>query len=263
MLWRCSLTNPMNLTGRNILVTGAAQGIGLAAASLLVDLDAFVTLVDRNEDQLQEALKGLPADRVMAIAGSVTDRDVVADIVARSAARFGGVHGLVNNAGITRTAMIDKMTAEEWQAVIDVNLTGAFNVLQAVGIEMIGRAKGGEAEPGTIVNISSDAGRKGTIGQINYGAAKSGVLGLTMSAAREWGRHGIRVNSVAYGIVETDMTETVRSDKFRDRYLANIPLGRFLSKEEAAMSIAFLLGPASAFITGQHLSVNGGSHITA
>lgn len=253
----------MNLAGRNILVTGAAQGIGLATAALLADLDAFVTLVDRNEDQLQEALKTLPVDRTLAIAGSVTDRAFVAGMVAQSAARFGGVHGLVNNAGITRTAMIDKMTADEWQAVIDVNLTGAFNVLQAVGIEMIGRAKGGEADPGAIVNISSDAGRKGTIGQINYGAAKSGVLGLTMSAAREWGRHGIRVNSVAYGIVETDMTETVRSDKFRDRYLANIPLGRFLSKEEAANSIAFLLGPASAFITGQHLSVNGGSHITA
>src|SRR3546814_19626776 len=96
------------------------------------------------------------------------------------------------------------------------------------------RSKGGESDPGAIVNISSDAGRKGTIGQIIYGAAKSGVLGLTMSAAREWGRFGIRVNSVAYGIVETDMTETVRSEKFRDRYLSNIPLGRFLSAEEAA-----------------------------
>lgn len=257
------MTNPMKLSGRNIIVTGAAQGIGLATARCLVDLDACVTLVDRNETLLHQALDDLPADKAMAIAGSVTDRDFVADMVARSAARFGGVHGLVNNAGITRTAMIEKMTAEEWQAVIDINLTGAFNVLQAVGIEMIGRARGGEQDPGVIVNISSDAGRKGTVGQINYGAAKSGVLGLTMSAAREWGRYGIRVNSVAYGIVETDMTETVRSDKFRDRYLANIPLGRFLTKEEAANSIAFLLGPASAFITGQHLSVNGGSHITA
>jgi 3-oxoacyl-[acyl-carrier protein] reductase len=128
---------------------------------------------------------------------------------------------------------------------------------------MIGRARGGEADPGVIVNVSSDAGRKGTIGQINYGAAKSGVLGLTMSAAREWGRYGIRVNSVAYGIVETDMTETVRSDKFRDRYLAGIPLGRFLKPAEAALSIAFLISPASTNITGQHLSVNGGSHITA
>lgn len=257
------MTNPMNLTGRNVLVTGAAQGIGLATAKLLSALDANVTLVDRNDAALAEALADFPADRALTIAGSVTDRDFVTRMVAESAARFGGVHGLVNNAGITRTAMIDKMTIDEWQAVIDVNLTGAFNVLQAVGIEMIRRAKAGETDPGAIVNISSDAGRKGTIGQINYGAAKSGVLGLTMSAAREWGRHGIRVNSVAYGIVETDMTETVRSEKFRDRYLSNIPLGRFLSAEEAANSIAFLISSAGSFITGQHLSVNGGSHITA
>ena len=158
--------------------------------------------------------------------------------------------------------MATKMTIDEWQAVIDVNLTGVFNVLQSVGKEMCARGKAGEENPGTIVNISSDAGRKGTIGQINYSAAKAGVLGMTMSAAREWGKYGIRVNTVAYGIVETDMTEVVRSEKFRDRYLANIPLGRFLKPEEAALSIAFLIAPSSAFITGQHLSVNGGSHIT-
>lgn len=257
------MTNPMNLAGRNVLVTGAAQGIGLSTVKLLIELDANVTLVDRNGEQLEAALEGLPSERVLALTGSITDRDFVARMARESAARFGGVHGLVNNAGIIRTAMIDKMTIEDWQAVIDVNLTGAFNVLQAVGGEMVGRAKAGEADPGAIVNISSDAGRKGTVGQINYGAAKSGVLGLTMSAAREWGRYGVRVNSVAYGIVETEMTETVRSDKFRDRYLANIPLGRFLAPSEAAYSTAFLLSPASAFITGQHLSVNGGSHITA
>lgn len=253
----------MNLSDRTILITGAAQGIGLATAQLCAALGAKVILLDRSEEQLASAQTLFDTDNVMAIAGSVTDRDFVKQVVADAAARFGGIHGLVNNAGITRTAMINKMTADDWQSVIDVNLTGAFNVLQAVGMEMMARAQDGESDPGAIVNISSDAGRKGTIGQINYGAAKSGVLGLTMSAAREWGRYGIRVNSVAYGIVETDMTETVRSEKFRDRYLANIPLGRFLTKEEAAQSIAFLLSPAAAFITGQHLSVNGGSHITA
>jgi 3-oxoacyl-[acyl-carrier protein] reductase len=257
------MINPMNLEGRNIVVTGAAQGIGLETARLIAQLGGAVTLVDRNDDALRAVAADFSEDRVLACPGSVTDRTFVAEMISKSAAHFGGLHGLVNNAGVTRTAMIDKMTAEDWQTVIEVNLTGAFNVLQAVGCHMIDKSKEGEAEPGAIVNVSSDAGRKGTIGQINYGAAKSGVLGLTMSAAREWGRYGIRVNTVAYGIVETDMTETVRSEKFRDRYLTNIPLGRFLKPDEAALSIAFLLSPAATFITGQHLSVNGGSHITA
>ncbi len=257
------MMNPMDMTGRNVMITGAAQGIGKAAAEMLAGLGANLTLIDLNADKLAATVAELPEQRVLFRAGSISDRAFLQEVVAESAARFGGVHGLVNNAGITRTAMIDKMTAEEWQAVIDINLTGSFNCLQAVGIEMIARAKAGAAEPGAIVNISSDAGRKGTIGQINYGAAKSGVLGLTMSAAREWGRYGIRINSVAYGIVETEMTEVARSDKFRQGYLANIPLGRFLAPHEAVNSIAFLLSPAATFITGQHLSVNGGSHITA
>lgn len=257
------MMNPMDMTGRNVMITGAAQGIGKAAAEMLAGLGANLTLIDLNAEKLVATAAELPKHRVFVRAGSIADRAFLAEAVAESAARFGGVHGLVNNAGITRTAMIDKMTLDEWQAVIDVNLTGSFNCLQAVGTEMIGRAKAGVDEPGAIVNISSDAGRKGTIGQINYGAAKSGVLGLTMSAAREWGRYGIRVNSVAYGIVETEMTEVARSDKFRERYLANIPLGRFLAPHEAVNSIAFLLSPAATFITGQHLSVNGGSHITA
>jgi NAD(P)-dependent dehydrogenase (short-subunit alcohol dehydrogenase family) len=114
------------------------------------------------------------------------------------------------------------------------------------------RAEAGEKDTGVIVNVSSDAGRKGTIGQINYGAAKAGVLGLTMSAAREWGRYGIRVNGVACGIVSTEMTEVVRGEKFRDKYLASIPLGRFVEPDEAVKAIAFLASPASRFITGQH-----------
>ncbi len=218
------MKNPMNLSGRNVLVTGAAQGIGLATVNLMASLEANITLIDQNEAALLNAQAALPADRSMVLAGSVTDRAFIGSAIERSVQRFGGIHGLVNNAGITRTAMIEKMTSEEWQAVIDVNLTGAFNVLQAVGKEMIGRARNGDTSPGAIVNVSSDAGRKGTIGQINYGAAKSGVLGLTMSAAREWGRHGIRVNSVAYGIVETAMTEAVRGDKFRERYLGGCAL---------------------------------------
>ena len=154
-------------------------------------------------------------------------------------------------------AMIEKMTARQWQEVIDVHLTGTFYWTQAAGRHMLERAKAGNGG-GAIVNISSDAGRKGSIGQINYAAAKAGMLGMTMTAAREWGRYNIRTNSICFGVVETEMTETVRSEKFRDRLLAQVPMGRFSSPDEVSQPVCFLLSQAASYITGQHLSVNGG-----
>lgn len=257
------MLNPMVLAGRNVMITGAAQGIGHSAARLAYELGGCLTLVDANIEKLSASVEEFDASRILALAGSVTDRDFLGETVEQAIQRFGGVHGLVNNAGITRTAMIDKMTEEQWGQVIDVNLTGVFNCLQFVGLEMKRRAEAGARIPGAIVNVSSDAGRRGTVGQINYGAAKAGVLGITMSAAREWGRYGIRVNSVAYGVVATEMTEELRNGKLREKYLTGIPMGRFIEPEEAAKSICFLLSEASSFITGQHLSVNGGSHMTA
>ena len=249
----------IDLTGRNVMVTGAGQGIGLAAAGLLQELGASLTLVEISEKGLAEIGQRFP-DALIA-QGSVTDRDFVEQTVSQSVQRFGGIDGLMNNAGITRTAMIEKMTAQQWQDVIDVNLTGVFNCLQAVGTQMIAGSKSGQRRPGAIVNISSDAGRRGSMGQINYAAAKSGVLGMTMTAAREWGRYGIRVNSVCFGVVETQMTEVIRGEKFRDKYLSAVPMGAFLSPEQAVQSVAFLLSDAADFITGQHLSINGGSHM--
>lgn len=257
------MRNPMELTGRHVMVTGAAQGIGLAIARLALDLGAHVSLVDANREALAAATAGLDADRAYGLAGSVGDREFVAGAVAAAAARFGPVQGLVNNAGIVRAAMIHKMTATQWQEVIDVNLTGAFNCLQAVGSALVTLAKEGTAAPASIVNISADAGRKGTIGQINYGAAKAGMLSLTMSAAQEWARYGIRVNTLCFGVVETAMTETIRSEKFRDTYLARIPLGRWATPEEVAQPVCFLLSDAASYITGQNMSVNGGAFMTA
>jgi len=253
--------NPMDMTGRNIMVTGAGQGLGKATAELLYSLGANLTLLDLNEGMLEAMASSFEAERVLTRAGSVTDREFLQSLVDEAAGKFSGIHGLVNNAGVTRPAMIEKMSMEAWNTVVEVNLTGVFNCLQIVGADMLRRARAGEPAPGAIVNVSSDAGRKGTVGQINYGAAKAGVLGLTMSAAREWGRFGIRVNSVCYGVVETEMTTVVRSEKFRDKYLSNIPMGRFLTAEEAANSICFLISAAAVHVTGQHLSVNGGSHM--
>jgi 3-oxoacyl-[acyl-carrier protein] reductase len=255
--------NPIvSLQGRTIVVTGAGQGIGKGLVELSIELGANVVAVDLNAETLKATVAPLPQGRVLAVQGSVADPKVADTAVADALAKFGAVHGLVNNAGIIRPAMIEKMTDQQWQDVIDVHLTGSFYWMRAVGKHMVERAKGGDKSGGSVVNISSDAGRKGSIGQINYAAAKAGMLGMTMTAAREWGRYNIRTNSICFGVVETPMTEVVRGEKFRDGMLAQIPMGRWSTPEEVVKSVCFLLSDGASYITGQHLGVNGGFHIS-
>jgi 3-oxoacyl-[acyl-carrier protein] reductase len=256
------MTGLVTLKGHTIVVTGAAQGIGKAVSELVIELGGAVVALDLNGDALRAAVKSLPSERVMPIVGTVVDADLASRTVEEAAKRFGAVHGLVNNAGLTRPAMIEKMTVQQWQEVIDVHLTGAFYWLQAAGRHMVQRAKTGDKSGGSIVNISSEAGRRGSIGQINYSAAKAGMLGMTMSAAREWSKFNVRTNSICFGVVETPMTEIVRGDKFRDGILSQIPMGRWSQPEEVVKSVCFLLSDASSYITGQHLGVNGGYHIS-
>ena len=255
--------NPIvSLEGRTIVVTGAGQGIGKAIVETVVALGGNAVAVDLNGETLQAVVAGQPEGRVLAVQGSVADAALADKAIADGVARFGAVHGLVNNAGIIRPAMIEKMTDQQWQDVIDVHLTGAFYWTRAVGRHMVERAKAGDKSGGSIVNISSDAGRKGSIGQINYAAAKAGLLAMSMTAAREWGRYNIRANSVCFGVVETPMTEVVRGEKFRDGMLAQIPMGRWWTPEEAVKAVCFLLSDGASYITGQHLGVNGGFHIS-
>lgn len=262
------MNNPMSMTDRVIMITGAGQGIGSALARQLLALGARVALVDINAEALRQTrdsllAEGVHSERVALYDGDVSDEDFVAATVTGIVDTFGDLHGLVNNAGIVRAGMATDLSLAHWRQVLDVNLTGAFVCLQAVGRHLVDKAKGGDPRPGSIVNISSDAGRRGTIGQINYGAAKSGVLGLTMCAAREWGRYNINVNSVCYGMVETTMTETIRQERFRDKYLSQIPLGRFSSTDEVAPGTCFLLTDAAAYITGQHISIDGGFYMSS
>jgi 3-oxoacyl-[acyl-carrier protein] reductase len=257
------MINPMSLAGRSIIVTGAGQGIGLAVARLVTQLGGNAVVADANAGTLDAALAELPKEQCFGVQTDVADSASVDNMVNQAISRFGAIHGLVNNAGITRPAMIDKMTQDQWRAVIAVHLEGAFLCTQAVGRTMIERAKAGETNPGSIVNISSDAGVQGTIGQINYAVAKAGIQGATMSTAREWAKYGIRCNTVAFGMVETPMTEVVRGEKFRDTYMSRIPLQRFAGPDEAAQPICFLLSDAASFVTGQRLSANGGSQMAA
>jgi 3-oxoacyl-[acyl-carrier protein] reductase len=252
----------VSLQGRTVAVTGAGQGIGKAIVELAIDLGANVVAVDLNGESLAAVVAPLPKERVLTVQGSVADSSVADGAVASALAKFGAVHGLVNNAGIIRPAMIEKMTDSQWQAVIDVHLTGSFYWTRAVGRHMVERAKGGDKTGGSIVNISSDAGRKGSIGQINYAAAKAGLMGMSMTATREWARYNVRANSICFGVVETPMTEVVRGEKFRDQMLAQIPLARWATPAEVVKSVCFLLSDGASYITGQHLGVNGGFHIS-
>lgn len=253
------MRNLMSLENKTIVVTGAAQGIGRATIKLAGELGANAVAIDLNGDALSSFD---PSDqKIMTLTGSVTDEAFTVDAVEKIVGRFGGIHGLVNNAGITRPALCEKMTYSQWN-VLEVHLTGAFLWTRSVGQVMLRQAKNGESNPGAIVNISSDAGRAGAMGQINYAAAKSGLLGMTMTTAKEWSKFGIRTNSVCFGVVETPMTETIRGDKFRDGILARIPMGRWAQPEEVVQPVCFLLSDAASYITGQHLAVNGGFHIT-
>lgn len=258
-----AMIEPMTLAGRVVLVTGAGGGLGRATAELAAGLGARVAINDVDAAAAHAAARAI-GGAARAYPGSIADPAFVTAMVGRVIDDFGDLHGLVNNAGILRRAPLEDCSLADWDAVMAVNITGAFLCLQAAGRHMIAKAARGDPQPGRIVNIASDGGRRGSPGATAYGASKAAVLGLTMSAAREWGRYGITVNSVCFGRIETAINDYARQPQneaaYRS-YIAGVPMGRLAQPAEAVPAICFLLSDAASYITGQSLSVNGGGTI--
>ncbi len=241
------------LDGRNALITGASRGIGRAIAGRLAKAGANVAGLDIDVDPMQET-RELVEDEgsdFMAIEADVTELDQMKEAVQRVVDEFGSLDVLVNNAGITRDNLLIRMTPEDWESVISINLTGVFNGVKAASRQMMRQRNG------SIINISSVVGLIGNPGQVNYSASKAGVLGVTKSTAREVGKRGVRVNAVAPGYIQTRMTEEL-TDEAREALQEQIPLESLGQPEDVADAVLFLASESSQYITGQVISVDGG-----
>jgi 3-oxoacyl-[acyl-carrier protein] reductase len=244
----------MRFENQVAVVTGAGRGIGHAIAVRLAKEGARVASVSRTETNAQKTadeINAARADAAKAYAVDVADQAVVQKAAAQIFEDFGRVDILVNNAGVTRDGLSMRMSMEDWDTVLNTNLKGAFNFIQAVMRPMI------KQRSGRIINISSIAGLIGNAGQANYAASKAGLIGLTKTLARELASRGITVNAVAPGLIETDMT-TVLSEEIRQNILKNVPLGKLGEPEDVAGAVAYLASAEAKYITGQVLTVDGG-----
>jgi 3-oxoacyl-[acyl-carrier protein] reductase len=242
-----------NLDGKTAFVTGASQGIGRACALALAKMGARVALAARNEEKLAAVAAEITAagGQAQPFVVDVADQTSIQIAAKAAIAHFGSVEILVNNAAITRDTLLLRMKLQDWNAVLNTNLTGAFLLTQAFLNPML------RGRWGRIINISSVVGRTGQAGQANYAASKAGLIGFTKSMARELASRSVTVNAVAPGFVETAMTAAL-DQKQRDTFLTHIPLGRAGTEEEVAHAVAFLASPQAGYITGHVLDVNGG-----
>ena len=269
------------LDGRVALVSGSGRGIGREIVLKLASEGARVVVNDLDADPANEAAEAIRAagSEAVVCAGSVTEDGFAERFIKTGVDSFGGLDIIVNNAGYTWDSVVQKMTDEQWQAIIDVHMTAPFKILRAAQPVISAKAKE-EAAAGQevfrkVVNISSIAGTGGNAGQINYSAAKAGILGVTRTMAKEWGRYKVNVNAVAFGPIRTRLTEgsadgdsTIKVEEKEIKVGVNpdllsqmermIPLGRVGTPEEAAGAVYLFCSPESNFISGQHIICGGG-----
>ena len=243
------------LAGRTAVVTGGAQGLGLAIAETFIAEGARVILGDLNLEATRAAAAGLGgAEVARAVRCDVTSAADVDALVAAALEAFGGLDVMVTNAGITRDATMRKMTEDQFDEVIAVHLKGTWNGTRAAAAVM--REQGS----GAIINMSSISGKVGLIGQTNYSAAKAGIIGLTKAAAKELAHQGVRVNAIQPGLIRSAMTEAM-PQRIWDAKLAEVPMGRAGEPSEVAGVALFLASDLSSYMTGTVLEVTGGRHI--
>jgi 3-oxoacyl-[acyl-carrier protein] reductase len=244
------------LEGRVALVTGAAQGIGHAVAVALGRAGAEVALCDVAPPEAAAAALGEAGPKASYHRCDVSDAAAVERTVKDVIERHGGLHILVNNAGIAIDGLLLRSKSEDWSKVLEVNLTGAFNVARAAARYLL-KAK----DQGRIVNIASVVGEAGSAGQVAYAASKAGLIGVTKTLALELASRGVTVNAVSPGFIETRMTEAHVQGERREKLLAAIPLGRIGSARDVAAAVLFLCSSGASYITGQVLRVNGGLYM--
>jgi 3-oxoacyl-[acyl-carrier protein] reductase len=243
-----------DLEGKGIIITGATRGIGRAIALEAACRGANVAFnYLKSEPQAAELKDRIETLGVKALPFKVDVGDLksVREMVNAVKKEFGAIDGLVNNAGLTRDKLLMMMTEEDWSEVLRTNLTGAFNFARAAIFMMM------KAKRGVVLNVTSVSGLVGMAGQVNYSASKAGLIGMTKAMAKEVGRMGVRVNAIALGFIETDMTATLPAEN-RAAALNLIPLGRFGTVEDVAPVAAFMLSDAAAYITGAVIQVDGG-----
>ncbi len=240
----------IDLTGKNALVTGSTRGIGRAIAQAFAESGARVAVVGRDQQRADEAAAALGRD-ARGFAADVSDTAAVARLVDDVEKSFGSIDILVNNAGITRDNLVMRLKDEDWDAVLDANLRGAFAAIRAVSRSMM------KKRSGRIINIASIVGMIGNKGQANYSASKAGLIALTKSVAKELGSRNILVNAVAPGFIETEMTASMTQEA-RDALGKQIALERLGSTQDVAAMVAFLASDLASYITGQVFVVDGG-----